>query len=136
MFKNILGDARVSGDARVFGNAWVGGNARVSDNARVYGDAQVWGNARVWGDADISGNRDWFSFIYEGQTLTGYRSRNADGYELNIDGVSITKDQIESIATLFHINELIGKFSPLQTHCDDLGSKITCRQRTMAKLVA
>ena len=114
----------------------ISGNAQVSGNARVFGDARVRGDAWVWGDADISSVRDWFSFTYEGQTLTGYRSRNADGYELNIDGVSITKDQIESIATLFHINELIGKFSPIQTHRDDLGSKITCRQRTMAKLVA
>ena len=114
----------------------ISGNARVSGDARVLGNAQVFGDALVFGDADISSNRDWFLFTYEGQTLTGYRSRNADGYELNIDGVSITKDQIESIATLFHINELIGKFSPIQTHCDDLGSKITCRQRTMAKLVA
>jgi len=65
------------------------------------------------GDADISGNRDWFSFIYEGQTLTGYRSRNTDGYELNINGESITKDQI-SIGMILSINELIAKFTPIK----------------------
>ena len=101
------------------------GNALVWGNARVSGNAQVFGDARVSGNADISSNRDWFLFTYEGQTLTGYRSRNADGYELNIDGVSITKDQIESIALLFYLNELIGKFTPFTVSAKSLKSLIS-----------
>lgn len=98
--KNIQDNAQVSGDA------WVRGDAEVWDNA------QVSGNAQVQGEADILCNADWFSFIYDGKTLTGFRSRNTDGYELNINGEPITKDQL-SIGMIFCINELISKFTPV-----------------------
>ena len=153
MSKNISGNAQVFGDARVYGdaqvsdNALVSGNAKVYDNARVSGNAQVWGNAQVsgdaWvsGDADISCNRDWFLFTYEGQTLTGYRSRNADGYELNIDGEceSITLHNIQKSGVLGAIKELIAGFTPFPTKVavkSDVDVRIDNLERELNELKA
>ena len=58
-------------------------------------------------------NDDWFSFIYNGNTLTGYRSRNKSGYEINIDGIGIELDDLSnSLREL--VVELIGKFTPIE----------------------
>ena len=83
----------------------IGTNAEVSGNALVYGDARVYGNA------DIESNNDWFSFIYQGKTLTGYRSRNDLGYELNINGSTIDINLVSISCKLF-IEEQIALFTP------------------------
>ena len=123
---------KVYGDAQVYGNAWVSGNARVSGNAQVYGDARVYGNAwvygdaqvygdawvsgnaRVYGKADIQSNDDWFSFICQGKTLTGYRSRNDDGYELNLDGKDFMLFDIDPRMVEF-VKYLISRFTPFES---------------------
>ena len=111
--KNIFDNAWVFGNARVSDNAEVCSDAKVSGNAWVSGDAWVFGNARVFGNADIESNNDWFSFIYGGTTLTGYRSRNEIGYELNIGGNNIA---IEDLKYGFDVvvRNLIAKFTPLE----------------------
>ena len=114
MSKNISDNARVYGNAWVYGNARISDNARISGDARIYGNAWVYSNAWVYGNADISSNNDWFSFTYEGQTITGYRSRNNDGYELNINGRSVDRADIPSVNVVNLINELIGKFDKLE----------------------
>ena len=114
MSKNISDNARVYGNAWVYGNARISDNARISGDARIYGNAWVYSNAWVYGNADISSNNDWFSFTYEGQTITGYRSRNNDGYELNINGMSVDRAGISSVNVVNLINELIGKFDKLE----------------------
>ena len=123
----------------VWGDARVSDNARVSGNAQVWGDAQVSGDAVVWGDADISSVRDWFSFTYEGQTLTGYRSRNTDGYELNIDGKSITLHNIQKSGVLGAIKELIAGFTPFPTKVavkSDVDVRIDNLERELNELKA
>jgi len=95
---NIGTNAEVSGDAYVYGNAQVSGNAR------------VYGNAYVSGNADIESNNDWFSFIYQGKTLTGYRSRNDLGYELNINGSAI--DDFLGLGLDIVVVNLIKEFTP------------------------
>ena len=134
----VYGDASVSGNARVAGNAWVygnavvSGNAMVSGNAKVYGsakvsdDARVSGNAKVYGSAVIQSNDDWFSFIYNGKILTGYRSRNESGYELNIDGEDIAINEIENTHARMWIGFLINGFTPFEnTERDELKSVIS-----------
>ena len=119
MSKNVSGNAHVSGDARVYGNAHVSdnalvtGDAYVTGDAHVYGDAHVSGNANVFGNADIQSNDDWFSFIYQGKTLTGYRSRNEQGYELNINFESVQLEDLDiNISNL--VKHLIGEFTPFE----------------------
>jgi len=121
----VSGTAEVSGNAWVYGDAWVYGNAEVYGNAKVYGTAWVSGDAEVYGDADIQSNDDWFSFIYNSKTLTGYRSRNESGYELNVDGKDIA---IEDLKDGFDIvvRNLIKKFTPFENkEKDDLKSVIS-----------
>jgi hypothetical protein len=129
--KNVFGNARVYGsakvseDAQVHGNAKVSGDAWVHGNAWVYGSARVYGNAQVYGNADIQSNDDWFSFTYNGNTLTGYRSRNEAGYELNVDDEYISiydlKDGFDIV-----VRNLIKKFTPFENkEKDDLKSVIS-----------
>jgi len=108
----VYGGAMVYGNAKVYGNASVYGDAMVYGNAKVSGDASVYGNASVYGDADIQSNDDWFSFIYQKKTLTGYRSRNKLGYDLNVNGLGVAIDDLESDAIPF-VKSLINKFTPL-----------------------
>jgi len=98
----------------VSGNAIVSGNAMVYGNASVYGDAMVSGNAMVCGNADIESNDDWFSFIYQGKTLTGYRSRNKLGYELNVNGHFIDLDSLSDGFDIV-VNNLIKKFTKTES---------------------
>jgi len=108
----VYGGAMVSRNAKVYGDAIVYGDASVYGNAMVYGDAIVYGNAMVYGNADIQSNDDWFSLIYQKKTLTGYRSRNKLGYELNVNGLGVAIDDLESDAIPF-VKSLINKFTPL-----------------------
>ena len=104
--------AYIENPDNVYGGAIVSRNAKVYGNASVYGDAIVYGNASVYGKADIQSNDDWFSFIYQKKTLTGYRSRNKLGYELNVNGLGVAIDDLESDAIPF-VKSLINKFTPL-----------------------
>ena len=84
----------------------------VSDNALVIENALVYGNARVYGDADIQSNDDWFSFIYSGKVLTGYRSRNKQGYELNINGGDVSINDLGHVKPF--VTALIAGFTPFE----------------------
>lgn len=118
----VYGTARVFDNACVYGSASVTGSACVSDNAYVYGNASVYGYAYITGEADISCNADWFSLIYNGQTLTGYKSRNELGYELNIDGRNIKLSELDALVIPF-ITSLIAKFSKTETPAKELTVK-------------
>jgi carbonic anhydrase/acetyltransferase-like protein (isoleucine patch superfamily) len=89
----VTGNARVTDDAQVGDNAWVGGYARVG------GDAWVGDNAWVGGYAHIMSDTDWTMIIAMIDTLTAYRSRCADGYEIRnnkgelVNIESLTDDQ-------------------------------------------
>jgi len=110
----VYGGAMVYGNAKVYGNASVYGDAMVYGNAKVSGDASVYGNASVYGDADIQSNDDWFSFIYQKKTLTGYRSRNKLGYELNVNGHFIDLDSLSDGFDIV-VNNLIKKFTKTES---------------------
>ena len=103
---------KVSGNANVYGDALVYGDAVVSGNANVSG------NAFVSGEANISSNDDWFSLIYSGKTLTGYRSRNADGYELNIDGLAVTIGDVADDLTPNQLNAIDKWSKPTKSEID------------------
>ena len=113
----------------------------LSGNAIVYGDARVSGNARVYGEADIQSSDDWFSFIYEGKTLTGYRSRNDLGYELNVDGMVINLDGVDT-RIRSAVRSLIDGFTPfsnpekenLEKIVKDLQTQLTEAQAKLANL--
>ncbi len=129
----LSGDALVSGDARVYGDALVSGDAEVSGNARVYGDARVSGNAQVFGDADIQSSNDWFSLIYQGKTLTGYRSRNDLGYEVNLDGIAVELKEVPTVLQGL-ILALIRDFTPFKKPKSDVDLRIENLERELAEL--
>jgi len=87
--------AYIENENKVYGSAYVSGNAKVYGNANVYGNAVVSGDASVYGEANISSNDDWFSITIQNKIITAYKSRNADGYEININGINKTLDEVK-----------------------------------------
>jgi len=106
----------IDGNAQVFGSAVIHRNSLIRGNARVYGNAQICNNAYIKGEADISCDNDWFTMNYNGKTLTGYRARNRQGYELfvgNGDDVSLAAIEPSFRATVIY---MISRFTPFSNN--------------------
>ena len=112
----VKGKAVVSGNVKLYDacqvldNAHLSGDIRGAASAKFYGDAKVFGNGHFQGQADISSASDWLTLIHEGKTITLYKSRAPNGYEVNIDGIdtNLVELSVTVSATLArYLNQLI-----------------------------
>ena len=73
--------------------------------------------------------------IYHGKTLTGYRSRNDIGYELNIDGSQVVIESLSDNMRMF-ILDLINTFTPFKKPDIKIMSEVDIRIENLEKELA
>lgn len=97
----VSGNVKLYDACQVRDTAQLSGDIRGAGTAKFYGDVKVFGNGNFQGQADISSSSDWATFIHDGKTITLYKSRCDNGYEINVDGVDT--NLVEISVTISHI---------------------------------